>query len=83
MLPVLQAIKEQVWQETRIHIDGARWYDDACKWLRLKHIVYGTELKKNLMERDSFSISKTGLSALTTISLVEMRVATGSMYGTG
>jgi len=51
--------------------------------LRLKHIVYGTELKKNLMERDSFSISKTGLSALTTISLVEMRVATGSMYGTG
>jgi hypothetical protein len=46
------------------------------------YCIYGTELK-NLMERDSFSISKTGLSALTTISLVEMRVATGSMYGTG
>lgn len=33
-----------------VFTDGARWYDDACKWLRLKHIVYGTELK-NLMER--------------------------------
>jgi len=30
--------------------DGARWYNDACKWLRLKHYVYGTDLK-NLMER--------------------------------
>ena len=26
------------------------WYNDACKWLRLKHIVYGIELK-NIMER--------------------------------
>jgi putative transposase len=33
-----------------IFTDGARWYNDACKWLRLKHIVYGTELK-NIMER--------------------------------
>lgn len=23
-----------------IHTDGAPWYDDACKWLRLKHHVY-------------------------------------------
>jgi transposase-like protein len=30
--------------------DGARWYNDACKWLRWKHQVYGTELK-NIMER--------------------------------
>ncbi|HET7389732.1 MAG TPA: hypothetical protein VFJ51_02830 [Nitrososphaeraceae archaeon] len=31
--------------------DGAHWYsDDACKWLRLKHIIYGTQLK-NIMER--------------------------------
>jgi putative transposase len=30
--------------------DGARWYNDACKWLRLKHYVYGADLK-NLMER--------------------------------
>ena len=33
-----------------IYIDGAYWYKDACRWLRLKHIVYGTELK-NIMER--------------------------------
>ncbi len=33
-----------------IFTDGARWYNDACKWLRLKHQVYGTELK-NIMER--------------------------------
>lgn len=30
--------------------DGAQWYNDACRWLRLKHRVYGTELKK-MMER--------------------------------
>ena len=33
-----------------IFTDGARWYNDACKWLRLPHQVYGTKLK-NLMER--------------------------------
>lgn len=30
--------------------DGARWYNDACRWLRMPHQVYGTE-RKNLMER--------------------------------
>jgi len=33
-----------------IFTDGALWYDTACKWLRLQHQVYGTELK-NLIER--------------------------------
>jgi putative transposase len=33
-----------------IFTDGAQWYNDACKWLRLQHHVYGTRLK-NLMER--------------------------------
>ena len=33
-----------------IFTDGAHWYNDACRWLRLKHIVYRTELK-NIMER--------------------------------
>lgn len=32
-----------------IYIDGADWYGQACKWLRLPHQVYGVELK-NLME---------------------------------
>lgn len=56
--------------------DGARWYNDACKWLRLKHYVYGTDLK-NLMERfiqkikdrtecfdDHFPCTKTGCNIL-------------------
>ena len=33
-----------------MYIDGVRWYNDAWKWLRLKHHVYDTRLK-NLMER--------------------------------
>jgi putative transposase len=33
-----------------IYTDGARWYNDVCKWLRLKHQIYDTGLK-NLMER--------------------------------
>jgi transposase-like protein len=33
-----------------IFTDGVHWYNDACRWLRLKHTVYGTELK-NIMER--------------------------------
>jgi putative transposase len=33
-----------------IFADGARWYKDACKWVRLKQQVYATELK-NIMER--------------------------------
>ena len=33
-----------------IFTDGAGWYNEACNWLRLKHYVYGIELK-NLMER--------------------------------
>ena len=33
-----------------IFTDGAAWYVQACNWLRLKHYVYGIELK-NLMER--------------------------------
>src|SRR5215211_2610743 len=33
-----------------IFTDGAQWYNNACRWLRLEHHLYGTELK-NLMER--------------------------------
>jgi putative transposase len=33
-----------------IYTDGDYWYNDACKWLRLKHVIYGTDLK-NIMER--------------------------------
>ena len=33
-----------------IYTDSAYWYNEACKWLRLRHIIYGTQLK-NIMER--------------------------------
>lgn len=33
-----------------IFTDGAPWYNDACRWLRLKHQIYGIEMK-NVMER--------------------------------
>ncbi len=33
-----------------IFTDGAQWYNNACRWLRLRHTVYDTKLK-NIMER--------------------------------
>jgi putative transposase len=33
-----------------VFTDGGKWYSLACRWLRLKHQVYGTGLK-NIMER--------------------------------
>jgi transposase-like protein len=33
-----------------IHTDGAYWYSDACKWLRLKHYIPEIEMK-DLVER--------------------------------
>ena len=33
-----------------IMTDGATWYYQACRWLRMKHCIYGTNLK-NKMER--------------------------------
>jgi putative transposase len=33
-----------------VYTDGARWYNDACRGLRLRHIIYGTKMK-NMMER--------------------------------
>ncbi len=50
MLLVFQKIKGQVWKKANIQRDGASWYNEVCRWLRLQHIVHGTELK-NLMER--------------------------------
>ena len=33
-----------------VFTDGALWYNTACRWLRLKHRIYGIEMK-NVMER--------------------------------
>lgn len=60
MLSFLKSVEEEVLLKTDSHIDGAHWHNEACKWLRLRHQVYRTELK-NLMERDSSnSTLKTG-----------------------
>jgi putative transposase len=34
-----------------IFTDGAYWYNTACRWLRLPHQMYSTELKNMMMER--------------------------------
>jgi hypothetical protein len=51
MLSILQAAQKEIRKETYLYGRGARWYNTACKWLRLKHIVYETGMMKNLMER--------------------------------
>ena len=33
-----------------VFTDGALWYNTACRWLRLKHQIYGIK-RKNAMER--------------------------------
>jgi transposase-like protein len=75
-----------------IFTDGAHWYNDACRWLRLDHRVYGTELK-NIMERFIrlsrdfyffiFNTSRTELNVSMIISHAERRIVIGSMFGTG
>jgi putative transposase len=70
-----------------VFTDGAQWYNDACKWLRLQHHVYGSKLK-NLMERfiqhikdrtecfdDHFPCRKENCD--------RQHVVTGSTFGTG
>ena len=34
------------------YTDGASWYNDACKWLRLKHQVYDTGLDGKICTTD-------------------------------
>jgi hypothetical protein len=52
LLSIFQADQNEIWKkETNLHWWRLLWYNDACKWwLRLKHIIYGTELK-NIIER--------------------------------
>jgi putative transposase len=46
----LRQLRNRYGTRKPIYTDGARWYDDACKWLRLKYQIYDTGLK-NLMEK--------------------------------
>jgi len=66
-----------------IYTDGARWYNDVCKWLRLKHHVYDTRLK-NLIERFVQQIKKIEQNvSMTIIFPVRNRIVIDSMFGTG
>jgi transposase-like protein len=82
LLSVLQTNKSKVWKETDLYTDGARWYIDACKWLRLKHIVYGIELK-NIMERFIQQIKDRTENASMIISPVSKMDTICSMFGIG
>jgi hypothetical protein len=56
--------------------------DGACKWLRLKHQVYGNELK-NKIERFIQKIKDRTQNALMTIFPVSKMDAICSMFGIG
>ena len=34
-----------------VYTDGAMWYNDACRWLGLYHVVYGFDSDKAIIER--------------------------------
>ena len=53
-------------------------YNDACKWLRLKHQVSGTELKNNI-ERFIQKIKDRTQNVLMTIFHVDQKVVIDSM----
>src|SRR5579884_2798995 len=61
--------------------DGALWYDQACRWLRLSHKVYNIEMKNRW--KDSSNISRTGQNVLMTTFHAENQIATDSMSRTG
>jgi transposase-like protein len=87
MLSILQGITKEIWQKkTHIYTDGARCYmvyNDACKWLRLKHQVYGTELK-NIIERFIQKIKdRTQNILMMTIFHVDQKVVIDSMLPIG
>jgi putative transposase len=46
----LRLLRNRYGSRKPIYTDGARWYDDDRKWLRLKQDVYDTKLK-NTIER--------------------------------
>ena len=50
LLSILHALRNRYGDRKPIYTDGARWYDDDRKSLRLKQDVYDTKLK-NTIER--------------------------------
>jgi len=46
----IKRLKKLYGSKYTIYTDGASYYNQACKWLRIKHIVYDDNCK-NIMER--------------------------------
>ena len=46
----IKRLKKLYGSKYTIYTDGAHYYNQACKWLRIKHIVYDSN-GKNIMER--------------------------------
>src|SRR5918995_4020043 len=55
-------IREKYGGKKPIYTDGAQWYIDACKWLRLKHTLF-IEQNLRILWKDSSSRSKTEQNA--------------------
>jgi putative transposase len=47
----IKRLKRLYGNKYTIYTDGAHYYNQACKWLRIKHIVYDDNYYKNIMER--------------------------------
>jgi transposase-like protein len=55
----IKRLKKLYGSKYTIYTDGASYYyNQACKWLRIKHIVYDNDNGKNIMERAIQYINK-------------------------
>ena len=66
-----------------IFTDSAHWYNVACRWLRLKHVIYGTEAQKYYGKIHLRSKSKTGLNAWMITFHAELTNVIDNMLTTG
>lgn len=66
-----------------VFTDGGLWYGLACRWLRLKHQIYGTGMK-NLMERFIQYLKDNRTECFDDhFPLGESKDVIGSIFGTG
>jgi len=54
---LIKELKKLYGSKYTIYTDGADYYHQACRWLRIKHVVYNQE-DKNVIERAVQYINK-------------------------
>ena len=54
---LIKELKKLYGSKYTIYTDGAYYYNQACRWLRIKHVVYDDN-DKNVMERSIQYINK-------------------------